>query len=224
MRPPLPGNDPSPSHARILPYETRKQQMFSQWLHFQWAIAPILAIPLAILLGMRRPHGALIISSVGALLIVAITMFRGATGPIAYDAPGYNILVSFVSQVGSQLLIAAWVLALAHAAQARRWRWFMPLIIVGFLSFDVTFFTGFLAPNLCAQNGLLLGRIDTFACSLPHQALLILLALGQAVGPLLILVYALRAPGRRQRQLPEGLVVSSLRDGRVLEENTVSAD
>lgn len=198
--------------------------MFSQWLHLQWAIAPMLAIPLAILLGMRRPTGAIIFSSAGALLIVVITLFRGVTGPIVYDAPGYNILVSFVSQVGGQLLIAAWVLALAHAAQARRWWWFVPLIIVGFLSFDVTFFTGILAPDLCAQNDLLLGRIDTFACSLPHQALLALLALGQAAGPLLILIYALRAPGRRQRQPLEGLVVSSLRDGRVLEENTVSAD
>ncbi|MGE5335248.1 MAG: hypothetical protein ACM3N4_11150 [Nitrososphaerota archaeon] len=198
--------------------------MFSQWLHLQWAIAPLLAIPLAILLGMRRPTGAIIFSSAGALLIVVITLFRDVSGPIAYDVSRYNILVSFVSQVGSELLLAAWVLSLAHAAQARRWRWFVPLIIVGFLSFDVTFFTGFLIPDLCSQSGLLLGRIDTFACSLPHQALLILLALGQAIGPVVMLIYALRAPGRRVRQLPEGLVVSSLRDGRAPEEITASAD
>jgi hypothetical protein len=57
-----------------------------------------------------------------------------------------------------------------------------------------------------------------------HQALLTLITLGEAIGPIATLIYILHAPERRERQLPEGLVVSSLRDKTRPGEDVISAD
>jgi hypothetical protein len=112
------------------------------------------------------------------------------------------------------------VLALAHAAQARRWRWFVVLIVAVFLSESVMILSQVL-PNPCAYPPF--DESNPLACLQPNQAFLLLLALGKALGPIFMLIYALRAPGH-QRQLPDGLVVSSLRDGNTLGEDAISAD
>jgi hypothetical protein len=198
----------------------RKQRVLSQWLQLQWLILPILVAPLAIVIGMRRPNGAIIVSSVGALLVVAFQWYRSATNSLTDFPSGNNITDTVISQVGGFLLLTAWVLALAHAAQARRWRWFVVLIVAVFLSESVMILSQVL-PNPCAYPPF--DESNPLACLQPNQAFLLLLALGKALGPIFMLIYALRAPGH-QRQLPDGLVVSSLRDGHVVDEDIVSTD
>lgn len=194
----------------MTPYEMRKYQVLSHWLQLQWIILPILVIPLAILVGMRRTNGAIIVSSAIALLVVVFYAFRNITTPLAPTSEGINVLATVAYQIGGVALLAAWTLALAHAAQARRWRWFALIVVAGYLAYAISFLSEFLPANTCTFNPPDSG--DFSACLQPNVALVLGLALGKAIGPLAILIYALRAPGRRQRQLPEGLVVSSLRD------------
>ena len=191
--------------------------MLSQWLQFQlqWVILPILAIPLAILLGARRTHGAIIVSSVVALLAVAYAWYRNVT-----DVLGYNVSVSdlrsvdsVVAQVGGVLLLAAWTLALAHAVQSRRWVWFALIVVAGFLSYSITILAevnvqpcAYISPD----------NVGIPVCQPLNQWIYVLIALGEALGPAAALLYvALASHGQRlwrRRQLPDGLVVSSLRE------------
>jgi hypothetical protein len=188
--------------------------MLSEWLQLQWALLPILAIPLAILLGMRWTNGAILVSGVGALLVIAFTWYRLATSPLDFSGGGVSLAESIVRQIGEVLLLAAWTLALAHAARSRRWVWLALIVVAGYLSYSTAVLAQ-LAQNPCAfglQDG---GPL--LACRPPGQVEYLLIAVGQALGPVAAILYAtLAARGyRRPRQLPEGLVVSSLRHGRV---------
>jgi len=131
-------------------------------------------------------------------------------------------LDTIVSQVGGSLLLAAWTLVLAHAAQARRWWWFAIFVVAGFLSYAAQLVSEVLPVMTCSLNPS--GFTSFSDCPAPNQALLALVTLGEAIGPIVALIYILRAPGRRQRQLPEGLVVSSLREETRSGEDVVSAD
>lgn len=217
MHPPRRDNDTGAWHARIVPYEVRKQAVLSQWLQLQWFILPVLAIPLAILLGMRRANGAIIVSSTGAILGVVFDALRATANPFAYRMLDYNSPELLVSQAGRYLFLAAWTLALASSVRARPWPWFALIVGAGYLSFAVT-----LLPNV--QLGACASGIGDSACPQPNQVFMLLLVLAQAVGPIVTIVYALRMSRRRQRQLPEGLVVSSLRDETAPDEDAVSAD
>jgi hypothetical protein len=134
---------------------------------------------------------------------------------------GYNSLTIVVIQIGGVALLAAWTLALAHAAQARRWRWFALMIIAGYLSYAIYYMSRLPSTIMCSFNP---DSGDFSACLQPNIALVLMLALGQATGPVAMLIYALRAPGRAQRRLPEGLTVSSLHDKTWPGEDAVSAD
>lgn len=229
MRPLLRGNSSGAWRARMAIYETRKQAVLSQWLQFQlqWVILPILAIPLAILLGARRTHGAILVSGVGALLAVAFAWYRGIT-----DVLGYSMSVSelgsldgIVARVGGVLLLAAWTLALAHAVQSKRWVWFALMVVAGFLSYSITILAevnvqpcAYISPD----------NVGIPVCQPLNQWTYLLIALGEALGPAAALLYvALASRGQhpwRRRQLPEGLVVSSLRKEARPGEDAVSAD
>lgn len=205
----------------MTPYEMRKQAVLSQWLQLQWWILPILGIPLVILLGARRTNGAIIVGSAATILIVVFRTFQDIANPITSDQGGYNSLTIVVIQIGGVALLAAWTLALAHAAQARRWRWFALMIIAGYLSYAIYYMSRLPSTIMCSFN---LDSGDFSACLQPNIALVLMLALGQATGPVAMLIYALRAPGRAQRRLPEGLTVSSLHDKTWPGEDAVSAD
>lgn len=223
MRPSLRGNGIGAWRARTAIYETRKQAVLSQWLQYLWVILPVLAVPLAILLGARRTNGAIIVCCAGAILAVAFRGYRTASSPIDFSSgEGYGALDSIVSQVGGVLLLAAWTLALALAAQARRWRWFAIFVVAGFLSYATQLVSELLPVMTCSLNPS--GFTSLTGCSAPNQALLALVTLGETSGPIAALIYVLRAPGRRQRQRPEGLVVSSLREETRPGEDVVSAD
>jgi len=231
MRPPPHDNDiPMPvERARLgIARQKRKSVVLSEWLQLQWVILPVLAIPLAILLGMRWTNGAILVTSIAALLADVFAWYRTVTDLTGYryGAAGVATADSIVAQVGGVLLLTTWILAQAHAVQSRRWVWFALIIVAGFLSYSTSFLSGF-ALNPC---GFLPPDGASFpACQPPDQILFLLIELGEALGPVAALLYALlaaRGP-RRQRQLPEGLVVSSLRDGRdglAVDEGATPAD
>lgn len=190
--------------------------MLSEWLQLQWVILPVLAVPLAILLGMRWANGAILVCGVGTVLAIVFAWYRSVT-----DLTGYFYGVaalpsadSIVAQVGGVLLLTAWILAQAHAVQSRRWVWFALILVAGFLSYSTNFLAE-VALNPCGFTYGPSGDTSFPICHPPSQVTFLLVALGQAIGPAACLLYALLASRghRRQRQLPEGLVVSSLRDG-----------
>lgn len=231
MRPSLRGNGIGAWRARMAVYETGKQAVISQWLQFQlqWVILPILAIPLAILIGARRTHGTIIVSSAVALLAAVYVWYRSVT-----DVEGYNMSVSglgttdgIVARVGNVLLLAAWTLALAlaHAAQLKRWVWFALIVVAGFLSYSITILA---EVNLQPCAYIPPDNAGIPVCQPINQWIYLLIALGEALGPAAALLYvALGSRGQRpwrQRQLPEGLVVSSLHDKAQSGEDVISAD
>lgn len=223
MRPSLRGNGIGAWRARMAIYETRKQPVLSQWLQYLWVILPVLAVPLAILLGERRVNGAILVCCAGAILAVAFKGYRTASSPIDFSSGGgYGTLDSIVSQVGGVLLLAAWTLALAHAALARQWWWFAIFAVAGFLSYATQLVSELLPVMTCSLNPS--GFTSLTSCPAPNQALLALTTLGEAIGPIAAFIYIMRAPGQRQRQLPEGLVVSSLHEATRPGEDVVSAD
>ncbi|HEY7342506.1 MAG TPA: hypothetical protein VH591_16650 [Ktedonobacterales bacterium] len=203
--------------------------MLSQLLEFQlqWVILPILAIPLVILLGARRTHGAIIVSSALALLAFSYAWYRSIT-----DVLGYSTSVSdlgttdgIVARVGGILLLAAWTLALAHAVQSRRWVWFGLIVVAGFLSYS-TIILAEVNVQPCAY--IPPDNAGLPVCQPINQWIYLLIALGEALGPVAALLYvAFASRGRRpwrRRQLPEGLVVSSLRKEVRPGEDVISAD
>lgn len=224
MRPPLRGDAIGAWRVRMTPYEMRKQGVLSQLLQqYVWITLPILAIPLVILLGARRTNGAILVSGVVAILTAAYKGYRAATVlPFALNTGGYNTLDAIVTQIGGITLLAMWTLALAHAAQARRWWWFALFVVAGFLSYATQLLSQWLPFMMCSSNPPLNG--DPSSCIATNQALLVLVTLGSAIAPVAALIYIVRAPGRRERQLPEGLVVSSLRDETRPGEDVTSAD
>lgn len=222
MRPSLRGNNIEAWRARMAVYEMRKQAVLSQLLQLQWYILPVLAIPLAILLGARRTYGPIIVSSIVVLLAIALQTLRSASNISINDSSPADLPDYLVEQAVSILFLTAWILALASASQARRWRWFAVLILAGYFSYTMASLNGLLLSDACTFN--LSTNSDFAACAQPNPALLLLLAAGRAIGSAVALTYALRMSARRQRQLPEGLVVSSLRDKVRSGEDVVSAD
>jgi hypothetical protein len=117
------------------------------------------------------------------------------------------------------LLIAAWVLALHTAAQARHWWWVALLIVTGYLSFAAIVFS--IAPPDRCMFGLPSseGRFYPY-CAGPNLLAQLLVLAGYLAGPAAALAYGLpdlrsrilgiRSPILRPRELPEGLSVSPL--------------
>lgn len=201
--------------------------MLTEWLQLQWVILPVLAIPLAILVGMRWTNGAILVTSVGALLAIAVMWYRNTTVPLTYGAGGDSgVLDSIFFQSIWVLLLATWTLTLAHAARSRRWLWLGIIVVAGYLSYSAVLLSELLPALACAPG---LSDGTSFpACAEPDQAILLLIALGKAIAPATAIIYALRVPNqRRPRQLPEGLVVSSLRhgqDAQMADEGAIPAD
>jgi hypothetical protein len=84
-------------------------------------------IPIAIVLGHRWLGGPVVVCSGTAFGIFAIFWLFAGSDPAA----NADILVCFA---GALLLLAAWVLALNAATQARRWGWVALLTAATYLS------------------------------------------------------------------------------------------
>ncbi|HET9110207.1 MAG TPA: hypothetical protein VFN78_05220 [Ktedonobacterales bacterium] len=181
--------------------------MAGLWLPIVIIAGLALTIPLAILIGQRTPGGPITVASGGALLAFAgywVRIVILAMPPVDEQHPPDLFPVTLVLTAGIVLLVAAWTLALADAAQGRRWGW-VALLSLGFYA------------NVAAIYGLFGTFVITcmFAASQPYcssnsRFIEMLVLVGSFVGPAATLVYALRAPTAGKRTLPDGLSVSPL--------------
>ena len=84
----------------------------------------LLVIPVAIVAGYRRSTGAIMIC--GALAIIAFAAFwlvlGGINGLGPGTDPGFPIRIATLYG-GVLITLAAWILSINAAAQARRWVW-----------------------------------------------------------------------------------------------------
>jgi len=183
-----------------------------------------LVIPVAILLGHRRPAGSLIVCAGGALGIFAVfwLILGGINSLFFATSEGQLVSELGVLVSGLLLLIAAWALALHTAAQARHWWWVALLIVAGYLSFAAVVFS-IATPDRCMFG---LPSDTTFifgigsSCAGPNLLAQLLVLAGYLAGPAAALAYGLsdlrtrildiRIPILRPRHLPEGLSVSPL--------------
>ncbi len=102
---------------------------------------------------------------------------------------------------GVLITLAAWILAINAAAQARRWVWVALLIVAGYLTLAAVY----------ASFSLQTCFGPDFTCPPPDPLAQALVFVGYLACPVAALVYGVRALGQRVRTPPDGLLVSSLR-------------
>jgi hypothetical protein len=167
--------------------------------------AVLLVVPLAIIVAYRRSVGSIVVS--GALAVVAFATFWLVLGGVD-NLAGPSFPYRIISLYGGVLItLAAWVLSLNAAAQARRWVWVGLLLISGYLTLAAIYASFSAQPCFSGING-------EFACPPPEtfrQALVFFGYLACPVAALMYGVYGSRPFGRRVRRLPDGLTASSLR-------------
>ncbi|HEU5349463.1 MAG TPA: hypothetical protein VFU63_12705, partial [Ktedonobacterales bacterium] len=174
------------------------------WQAFLLPAAVLLVIPIAVIPGYRRSTGSIIIS--GALTTTIFAVFwlvLGGINRLISVGSGYLGLAVFFG--GVLLTIVTWALSLNAAAQARRWVWVALLFVAGYLT-SLAVFVSMYTARPCS-----IGLDGTPTCSEPDPLRQALTIAGYLACPVAALVYGIRPPGRRVRQAPEGLVVSSLR-------------
>ena len=119
--------------------------------------AIFLLVPLAIIIGHRRPTGAIIVSgSVATVAAIVFWIFLGGFPALNDEVrPSVNPLVVILLFYGGLLLlITAWTLALNSAALARRWGWVFLLVVSGYISFTALIIS-ITTPNPCPSVRLL---------------------------------------------------------------------
>jgi hypothetical protein len=181
-------------------------------LNLLWAALP-LVIPVAIVLGYRRPAGPTVVTACAAMAaFLVFWVVLGGIGALEFGGSG-NLVVHLLVLIGGLLLlIATWTICLTGAALARHWRWLALLVLAGYLSF-VAVLTSIAPPNPCFFASP--SHIEGFAspvCMPASQLQQLLIIAGYFAAPAAALVYALRAQAPRAWPLPEGLAVSPLGD------------
>lgn len=167
--------------------------------------AVLLVVPLAIIVGYRRSAGSIVVS--GALAAVTFATFWLVLGGVD-SLSGPSFPYKIISLYGGVLItLAAWVLSLNAAAQARRWIWVGILLVAGYCTLAAIYASFSIQQCFDVPGG-------EFSCTQPdplRQALVFLGYLTCPVAALAYGVYGARPFGRRVRRLPDGLTVSSLR-------------
>ena len=181
--------------------------MAGPWLTFVIIAALALLIPLAVLIGQRTPGGPIVVASGGALLAFAgywVMIGILSASPVDEQRPPDLLPSSLVLTAGIVLLVAAWTLALADAAQGRRWGWVALLSLGFYANVAAAYWLGSSSFLSC-----LLAGPQSFCPPYNHFTAMLIIA-GSFVGPGVALTYALRAPTAGKRTLPDGLSVSPL--------------
>jgi hypothetical protein len=169
--------------------------------------AVLLVVPLAIIVGYRRSVGSIVVSgALAAVTFAAFWLILGGTSSFFGNSDNYVIrMLIFVG--GVLLALAAWILSLNAAAQARRWIWVGILLVAGYCTLAAIYASFSIQPCFGPLDGdLACPPLDPF-----RQALTFLGYLACPVAALVYGVYGARPFGRRVRRLPDGLTVSSLR-------------
>lgn len=165
--------------------------------------AILLLVAIAIVPAYRRATGSILLS--GALATAAFAAFWllfGGVAELFRTIPGVAVLF----YCGILLTFTAWILSINAAAQMRRWSWVALLLIAGYLTLAAVFASFSLQNCFTVPDG-------EFTCSTSDPLMQALITLGYLVSPMAALAYGIyggRAPWRRVRTLPDGLVASSL--------------
>lgn len=181
---------------------------FAIVLIFGPLVLPLL-IPLVIIVTRKRSNGALAALSAIALLCYGslwLSLFGSTSTLFPMLLTGTLSPLRYALYItGNFLMLAAWILALHDAAQARRGRWLGVIIFTGFLAVSGTT----LLFNPCELISLIAG--PNAACGPVNPMLNQLMAAIPLAGPIATLVYALRTREPRLRGATSaGLSVSSL--------------
>jgi hypothetical protein len=181
-------------------------------LNLVWAALP-LVIPVAIVLGYRRPTGPAVVTACAAIAaFLTFWMVLGGIGALEFGGSG-NLVVHLLMLIGGLLLlIATWTICLTGAALARHWRWLTLHVLAGYLSF-VAVLTSIAPPNPCffASPSRTEGFVPLM-CTPASQLQQLLIIAGYFAAPAAALVYALRAQAPRAWPVPEGLTDSPVGD------------
>ena len=183
--------------------------MTSVWASIAlYALLPLAIVPL-VLIGRLLPNGAITATSGAAVVTLSVffTFFNGGYGLVSSQTSLASVIVWLL---GLLLLFAAWTLAFTDAAQARRWRWLIPLTVTAYLSFAALIAVAAL-PDPCAlAPGQPIG-MSGLQCGAPDQTAHLLVVIGCYIGPLTALLYSLRDTLPRRQPRPAEAAVSSLR-------------
>jgi hypothetical protein len=182
-------------------------------------LATVLAIPAMSLLGHRRPHGGIVLTSGSALVTIALFWLLGGLpalyNPSPFGGGGLIVILPFLLLGGVVQLVACWALSLNAAAQARHWLWAALLIVAGLLDFGTIVLPFVTSPAQCLSAE----QSSSFSPECPPNNPLvpILIFAGYFVGPAAALVYGVRPSlldvrtlRGRTPQLPDDLTVSRL--------------
>jgi hypothetical protein len=164
--------------------------------------AILLVIPVAIIAGFGRASGAIAVT--GALATATFAAFwlvLGGVTNIFRNNPANSIAL----YGGVLLTLATWVLSINAAAQSRRWVWVAGLLVAGYLTLAAIYASASLVTCFPDPDG-------EFGCASPDALRQALIFVGYLACPVTALVYSVRPSWRRDRALPDGLTVSSLRD------------
>lgn len=174
-----------------------------------WALLPLAIVPV-ILIGKLLPNGAITATSGAAVIALSVffTFLNGGYGLVS--APQASLATVIVWLLGLILAFAAWALALADAAQGRRWRWLIPLTVAIYLSFAALISLASL-PDPCILAPGQTSGLGGVSCGAPDQTTHILVVIGCYIGPLTALLYSLRDTLPRREPRGAGAAVSHLR-------------
>lgn len=171
--------------------------------------AVLLVVPLAITVGYRRSVGSIVVSgALAAVTFAAFWLVLGGTNSFFGNSDNY-LIRTLIFFGGVLLVLAAWILSLNAAAQARRWIWVGILLVAGYCTLAAIYASFSIQPCFDVSGG-------EFSCAQPDPLRQALIFLGYLACPVAALVYGVygagaRPFGRRVRRLPDGLTVSSLR-------------
>jgi hypothetical protein len=149
--------------------------------------------------------GSLVAFSALWLVFDGSSLLDGPNSSPQGGTAGDMIVRALLVALGTLLLLAAWTLALNHAAQARRWEWLVLLVLAGFLS-CAALVAVLVLRDACPVPGL----PDAYGpCALTPAAQMPIMA-GAVAGPAAVLAYRLRLRMPWRAGLPEGLSISRL--------------
>jgi hypothetical protein len=159
--------------------------------------ATFLLVPVCVLLGFRRPGGALIASGAAALLVsILYWIVLGGITSFEYSPLGGNLalpvmLLPALNISTLILLIAACTLAIHTAVISGRWLWAFFLSVAGCISFAAAYFIEF-TPQVCLSGTAPLpATLYTLLCTGPSSLRPWLFDLAHLLGPLIALIYGL---------------------------------
>lgn len=147
-----------------------------------------LLIPAGAIIGQFAPGGPRAITS-GAALVALAAFWALAQGMYLDHLVLTQRFTSMVVAVlaGVALTLAAWTLALADTAHARRWGWYVAALFAGFVAFAAIGSFALTPPiQACAYS------LSTAPCTTGGVTYYALAVTGSLVGPATMLAYALR--------------------------------